>query len=118
MPIDRANYPNIPADFPIEATLSALTGAQPKLSLVEEDGKYYAVGTSPSEVAELYDICEDLAQQSVAYCTRKISELSLTREEVIERLLQGLYQKQWVAPVHSQWIAVRTKHLLGWETQS
>lgn len=118
MTINRDNYPNIPSDFPIEVKHSALSGAQPKLSLVEENGKYYAPGTSPSEVAELYDICEDLAQQSVAYCNRKIFELSLTREQVIVRLLQGLYQKQWVAPIHSKWIAVRTRHLLGWETPS
>jgi hypothetical protein len=34
MPIDRSNYPGIPAHFPIEADDFSLAGAQPKLNLV------------------------------------------------------------------------------------
>lgn len=39
--------------------------------MVEEDGFYYQEGTSPSEVLEAFEICEDLANQFVAYCLKK-----------------------------------------------
>lgn len=51
MTIDRASYPGVPDDFPVTAVPSAIGGAQPKMSLVEEDGKFYAPGTSPSEAS-------------------------------------------------------------------
>lgn len=114
MSVDRSNYSNIPLDFPIEPVDSALAGAQFKLSLVEEDGKYYAPGTTPSEVAEAHEVCEDLAQQMVPYCVRKMTELHLPHEEVLTKLLQGIYQKNWVSPAQAHWIVERTRQLLGW----
>jgi hypothetical protein len=56
MPIDRANYPGVPEDFPVTAVLSAIAGAQPKMNLVEEGGKFYAPGTSPSEVMAAFQM--------------------------------------------------------------
>ena len=114
--VDRANYPGIPADFPIDDMGSGLSGAQLKLSLVEENGQYFSPGTSPTEVAEAYDICEDLAQQCVHYCIRKMAEQSLPYEEVLEMLLQGLSKKNWVSPSQVRWIVQRTSQLLGWDT--
>ena len=60
MSIDRSHYPGVPDDFPIQATPSGLAGAQPKMDLVEEDGKYYVLGTSPAEVLEIFQMCDDL----------------------------------------------------------
>jgi len=114
MPIDRSDYRNIPLDFPIEQIDSALAGSQSKLNLVEEDGKFYALGTSPSEVAEAHEICEDLAQQMVPYCVRKMAELHLSHEEMLEKLLEGIFQKNWVSPQQARWTVERTRELLGW----
>lgn len=63
--VDRSIYSGVPADFPIAAIPSALSGAHPKMSLVEEDGKFYAPGTSPSQVASAFEVCEDLVVQMV-----------------------------------------------------
>lgn len=114
MPIDRSNYRNIPMDFPIEHIDSTLANSQSKLNLVEEDGKFYALGTSPSEVAEAHEICEDLAQQMVPYCVRKMAELHLSHEAMLEKLLEGIYQKNWVSPQQARWTVERTRELLGW----
>lgn len=65
MIIERQKYPSIPEDFPVAAIPYALAGAHAKLNLVEEDGKFYSPGTSPSEVSDAFDVCEDLAQQFV-----------------------------------------------------
>lgn len=49
----------------------SMAAAQPKIAMAEEDGVYYAEGTSPSEVWEAYEVCEDLAQQFVDYCLKR-----------------------------------------------
>ncbi|WP_087495807.1 hypothetical protein [Curvibacter sp. AEP1-3] len=112
--MDRSNYPNIPPDFPIEPTESALAGVQFKLSVVEEAGKYYAPEATPSEVAKAHEACEDFAQQMVPYCVRKMAELNLPHEEVLAKLLRGIHQKNWVSPAQAHWIVARTRQLLGW----
>lgn len=78
MPIDRSHYPGIPEDFPIEAATFSLAGTQPKLNLVEENGKFYQVGTSPTQVQEAFDMCNDLVVQMTPYCQRKKMELATT----------------------------------------
>ncbi len=114
MSVDRSNYPNIPPDFPIEPTESALAGVQFKLSVVEEAGMFYAPGATPSEVAKAYEACEDFAQQMVPYCERKMTELHLPHEEVLAKLLRGIEQKKWVSPAQARWVVARTQQLLGW----
>jgi hypothetical protein len=114
MPIDRSNYPGIPADFPIEADDFSLAGAQPKRNLVEEDGKYFDAGSSPSEIAQAHELCEDLAQQFQGYCTRKLKEGVLTQDLILERAHQGLLLKQWCSPAQSLWTIRRAASLLGW----
>lgn len=42
MTMDRTNYPGVPEDLPVTATVSAVSGAQPKMNLVEEGGRFYA----------------------------------------------------------------------------
>ena len=115
MPIDRSLYPGIPEDFPIVAEGYSLSGAQPKINVVKVDGRFYEVGTSPREIAEAYEVSEDLAQQMVAYCRRKQAEAPQPHEQLLQKVLQSLYKKDWVRPAHSRWIVDRTRQLLGWD---
>lgn len=70
--VNRAAYPGVPLDFPVTAVHSALAGAQPKISIVEEAGKFYALGTSPTEVIKAFEVCADLVGQMIPYCQRKL----------------------------------------------
>ncbi|WP_342130043.1 hypothetical protein [Hydrogenophaga sp. OTU3427] len=114
MPIDRSNYPGVPDDFPVDATLSALSGAQPKMSLIEENGKLYAPGTSPSEVLTAFQVCEDLVSQMAAYCQRKLPTFDGNKEATVRAAFQGLLSKQWCSPAQSAWIMRNTVYQLGW----
>ena len=105
---DRQKYPGIPEDFPVAPIPYALAGAQPKLNLVEEDGKYYSLGTSPSEVSDAFEVCEDLAQQFVKYCLDKESAKFGTHAEILERVRQRLLTKDWCTPAQCGWITRRT----------
>lgn len=118
MPIDRSKYPGIPDDFPIEEIPSSLAGAQPKLNLVEEDGQYYAPGSSPSEVDSAFEVCSDLVLQMIPYCTRKKSELAVTEEETLKRVLQGLINKGWCTTQQCRWIMKQVARQLNWQFDS
>lgn len=39
---------SIPPDFPNNNYSSSLAGAQPKIAMIEVDGKYYAEGNTPA----------------------------------------------------------------------
>ena len=95
MSIDRANYPEVPDDFPVTAIPSAVSGAQPKISLVEEGGKFYAPGTSPSEVLAAFQMCEDLVSQMIPYCQRKLATFEGDQEATVKATLRGLLAKRW-----------------------
>jgi hypothetical protein len=91
----------IPADFPVERVIAAVSGAQAKMPMVEVGGKYYDHGTSPSEVAAAYALCEDLAAQLTAYCERKFTE--------------GICTKNWCTAQQANWTLRRTATLLRWD---
>jgi hypothetical protein len=114
MPVDRSNYPGVPDDFPVGTTLSALSGAQPKMSLIEENGKFFAPGTSPSEVIAVFQMCEDLVPQMVAYCQRKLPAFDGDRQAAVSASLQGLISKQWCTAAQSEWIMRKTVQQLEW----
>lgn len=114
MPIDRADYPQIPHDFPITPTISAVGGAQPKLSLVQEDGKFYAPGTSPSEVLAAFEVCDDLVAQLAPYCQRKLAEFGGDQRATAKAVFQGLLNKRWCTAEQSIWIMLKTAEQLSW----
>lgn len=58
MTMNRTNYPGVPDDFPVTATVAAVSGAQPKMNLVEEGGRFYAPGMSPGEVLTVFQMCD------------------------------------------------------------
>lgn len=84
----------IPTDFPFNIYQSSLAGAQPKIALVEVDGKYYQEGNTPDQKLEQYVMCEDLAHQSLAYCLRKIKDGTVAGPNAaMLRLYSGLQSK-------------------------
>ena len=106
----------IPEDFPPgSAILGSLSGAQPKLALVEVNGRFYAEGQTPQEVQQQYELCEDLAHQGAAYCQRKMAEkVVATEAAALERLFLGLQGKDWCSSEQKVWIVRRVAALLGW----
>lgn len=114
MSIDRSIYSGIPADFPIAAIPSALSGAHPKMSLVGEDGKFYAPGTSPSEVATAFEVCEDLVVQMVPYCERKLASFQGDEKAALRAVYRSLLSKKWCTDSQSEWIVQKTAERLGW----
>ncbi len=114
MSIDRSIYSGIPVDFPIAAIPSALSGAHPKMGLIEEDGKFYAPGTSPSEVATAFEVCEDLVVQMVPYCERKLTAFQGDQEATLRAVFRSLLSKKWCTDLQSEWIVRKTAERLGW----
>ena len=114
MSIDRANYPGVPEDFPVTAVPSAVAGAQPKMNLVEEGGKFYAPGTSPGEVMAAFQMCDDLVSQMVPYCQRKLATYDGNQEATVKAALKGLLAKRWCTDAQCVWIMRRVVGELQW----
>lgn len=111
---DSKNIHSVPKDFPVTAHLSAVAGAQPKMGLIEEDGKFYAPGTSPSEVIAAFGICDDLASQMVPYCQRKLALFNGDKEATLKAALKGLLAKGWCTDEQCFWIMHRVVDELKW----
>lgn len=105
----------IPTDFPFNIYQSSLAGAQPKIALVEVDGKYYQEGNTPDQKRAQYLKCEDLAHQSLAYCLRKIEEGTVVDPNAaMQRLYSGLKSKNWCTQPQKVWIVNRVAVLGNW----
>lgn len=105
----------IPADFPSNSYQSSLAGAQPKIAMVEVDGKYYAEGNTPDQQLERYLMCEDLAEQGSVYCKRKIDEgVVADGSAALLRMYAGLQSKDWCTPEQVRWIVRRVAALNVW----
>ncbi|TXD63271.1 hypothetical protein FUT88_03090 [Ralstonia sp. TCR112] len=109
----------IPTDFPRESPFGSAPGAQPKLLVRLVDGRY-VTGLTEEERLERYEVCEDLAQQFVSYCSRKIAEnRSLTHEMCLARARKGfalkVQQGEWdFSPAEQDWVMNRARRILGW----
>ncbi len=109
------NFESIPQDFPINNYTSALSGAQPKLAMVEIGGKFYVEGNTPEQQLERYLMCEDLAHQSLAYCLRKIEDGTVADPNAaMQRLYFGLKSKNWCTQQQKIWIVNRVAVLGNW----
>lgn len=107
----------IPQDFPNDNYQSSLAGAQPKIALIEIDGKYYPEGNTPEQLLERYKLCEDLAEQGLAYCLRKIEDETVgDPTAAMIRLHDGLQSKDWCSAKQKTWIVKRVAKLGNWET--
>lgn len=117
MTIDRANYPGIPTDFPISKIISAVAGAHPKLGLIEEGGKFYAPGASPSAVLDAFEVCKDLIAQMVPYCQRKLAQFDGDETATARAVFRGLLDKNWCTSAQSRWVMLKALEELGWQVQ-
>lgn len=105
----------IPTNFPSNIYQSSLAGAQPKIAMVEVDGKYYSEGNTPDQQLERYLMCEDLAQQGSVYCNRKIGEGAVADgSAALLRMYTGLQNKGWCTSEQVQWIGRRVAALNKW----
>jgi hypothetical protein len=105
----------IPTDFPSNIYQSSLAGAQPKIAVVEVDGKYYPEGNTPAQKLERYLMCEDLAKQGLAYCLRKIEDGTVVDPNAaLLRLHSGLQSKNWCTQQQKVWIVNRVAVLGNW----
>ena len=106
---------DIPDDFPVRSAISAISGAQPKMALVEVEGRYYAEGATPDDRKAQYAMCEDLAHQGVVYCRRKLAEgVVADPDAALKRLHTGLQGKDWCSAEQNGWIVRRVATLLSW----
>lgn len=83
-----------PSDFPRQHGFSALSGAQPKLSVIKIDGRYYLDQPDEDEIYQRYDVCADLVKQLIAYCEKK-KEPSHSWEALLKAVAHSLSQKPW-----------------------
>lgn len=60
MEMDPTSFPSVAKDFPVTAHISAVAGAQPKMGLIEEGGKFYAPGRNEQEVTYLAHFARQL----------------------------------------------------------
>ena len=109
----------IPADFPRGKPLASLPGFQPKVAVGLVDGQYIT-GLTDEEWLERYDICEDLAQQFAAYCTRKAAEnpdwnhefnLARARKGLAQQVPRGVWD---FSATEQDWVMKRAQQTLGW----
>lgn len=114
MSTNREHYPGVPDDFPVNTSLSAVSGVQPKMSLIEEDGRFYALGASPSEVLAAFQMCEDLVPQMASYCLRKLPAFAGDQEATVRAAFQGLLSKRWCTPAQSEWVMQKVMNELDW----
>lgn len=105
----------IPSDFPNDFSSSLLSGTNPKVQMVEVDGKYYEEGNTPNEQYDIYLMCEDMASQGHTYCLRKIEEGKVADPyAALLRLFAGLQAKDWCASKQKIWIVNRVAAIGNW----
>lgn len=98
-----------PKDFPRQPCFSALSGTQPKLSVVEIDGRYYLDQPSEDEIYQRYEMCADLVEQLVAYCNRT-KQPGHTWEALLNAVALSLTQKSWdLTPEENAWIMTKLR---------
>lgn len=107
--------PGVPDNFPRGGDVVSLSGAMPKVALVELDGRFYPEGGTPEDIVTQFEMCEDLAEQGRAYCRRKMAEGVVANEgAALERLHTGLQGKDWCTAEQKTWIVQRVAELQGW----
>lgn len=83
-----------PKDFPVFGRISAIAGAQPKLNLLEKDGRYFQLQLSDVEIDLRYEICADLVVQLTTYCQRE-KHMDQTWEKFLSEVHEAVAQKPW-----------------------
>lgn len=107
---------DVPADFPRPETLAGLSGSQPKLLLVQYEGRLYPPGCTPPEVLERWKHCEDLANQlAVKSLESKNGKRShMSEGEILEQYLPRLVATRWTSEPEARFVIRRVAQILGW----
>ena len=105
---------SFPPDFPQAGPTGVVPGAQPKLLVREEAGRFVA-GPCAQDIRARYILCEDLAQQLVAYSAHKLAENPGRPEARLrEKVTQAVRQKAFgwgLSPAETQWVLRRVAAL-------
>jgi hypothetical protein len=106
----------VPDDFPRPESIGAISGAIPKLLLVEYEGKLYPSGCTPLDILGRWDICEDLVQQFQSKCleTKRGKRADMLEELILEQYLTRLLGTGWVSAAEGRWIIRRVAIVLNW----
>jgi len=109
-------FAQVPEDFPRAPIAYSLSGVQEKLALVPFGGRLYQPGTSPPEVCERWDMCEDLAKQLAVRC-KEVEHgkyKHIPQAEILGQYLTRLLKTGWGTDDEMKWVVRRTASLLGW----
>lgn len=110
------NYADVPEDFPRPEILGAVGGAQPKLLLVQYEGRLYTPGCTPPEVYAHWEHCEDLANHlaTKAAESKQGKRSHMTEVEILEQYLPRLIATRWTSEAEARFIIRRVAQILAW----
>ena len=110
----------VTADFPRPVQLGAVSGAQPKILLVEDNGRFFAPETNQSELKRRFDLCEDLARQlAVKSLESKAGKRShLSESEILLQYRTRLIATKWTSVEEAHWIIDNVAAKIGWDLNS
>lgn len=64
-------------------------------------------------VQQRYELCEDFAQMLLGQAQARQWELGITREDVLQRMAQGLQGSEVFTPEEAHWVLTRLAELLS-----
>lgn len=87
--------------------------------LLYTDTRRQRLSTPWQEVAQRYELCEDLANLLTTTAKDMEFSLGLAESDVLSRVRQGLHgEAAVVTPPEAQWVVCRLAELLGWALPS
>lgn len=106
----------IPEDFPRPCSLGSVGGAQPKLLLTTEKGRYYNRDSTPSALGERWIQCEDLALQfaKASKLTKSGKRSHMSEQDILDQYLTRLIAAGWTSGAEAKWVIRRCAEVLGW----
>lgn len=114
--LNRQLSDEIPKDFPRPVSIGAVSGAQPKILLIEKNGKFFAPNTNQSELKVRFDICEDLVRQfaSKSLETKAGKRSHLSEKEILLQYRSRLIATKWTSVEEANWIIESVATMIGW----
>lgn len=113
---EETNFNAVPDDFPRPVYFGVLPGSQPKLLAVEYKGHFYVPGSTPPEICERWEICEDLAKQIAQKSVESKAgkRAHMTELEILEQYLLRLIVQKWTSDAEARWVMRRVAQMLNW----
>jgi hypothetical protein len=112
------NYNDVPADYPRTDIASSLAGAQPKLALVEFEGKYYLPGGTPQDRWNDWAYSESMVQHFLMKCpeTKQGKRAHMSEVDVIAQYYERAIAAggRYGTEAQLRWTFRRVARLLGW----